>query len=75
MQTILSSLHTVLYILQLNYDVQEILIVVGSMQDESLQENGMQFGACGKPHGRLHSYMVTTKKNYEMEFHVWEKKS
>ena len=49
MQTILSSLHMVLYILQLNYDAQEILTIVGNMQDEALQENGMQFGACGKP--------------------------
>jgi hypothetical protein len=55
MQTILNSLHMVLYILQLNYDVQEILTIVGSMQDEALQENGMQFGACGKPQGRLQS--------------------
>jgi hypothetical protein len=45
----------VLYILQLNYDVHEILKIVGSMQDEALQENGMQFGACGKPQGRLQS--------------------
>jgi hypothetical protein len=52
---ILRSLHMVLYILQLNYDVQEILTIVGSMQDEALQENGMQFGACGKPQGWLHS--------------------
>jgi hypothetical protein len=28
----------VLYILQLNYDVQEILTIVGSMQEEVLQE-------------------------------------
>jgi hypothetical protein len=44
-----------LYILQWNYNVQEILTIVGSMQDEALQENGMQFGACGKPQGWLHS--------------------
>jgi hypothetical protein len=31
----------VLYMLQLNYDVQEILTIVGSMQTEALQENGM----------------------------------
>ena len=43
------------------------------MQDKSLHENGMQFGACGKPQGTMHSYMETTKKNYEMEFHVWGK--
>ena len=45
----------VLYILQLNYDAQEILTIVGSMQNEALQENGMQFGACGKLQGWLHS--------------------
>jgi hypothetical protein len=28
----------VLYILQLNYDVQEILTIVGCMQEEALQE-------------------------------------
>jgi hypothetical protein len=55
MQTILSSLHMVLYILQLNYDVQEILTIVGSMQDLHYRKNGMQFGACGKPQGWLHS--------------------
>ena len=38
----------VLYILTLNYDVQEILTIVGSMENEALQENGMQFDACGK---------------------------
>jgi hypothetical protein len=52
-QAILRSLHKVLYIL--NYDVQEIMTIVGSMQDEALQENGMQFGAYGKPQGWLHS--------------------
>jgi hypothetical protein len=55
MHTILSSLHIVLYILQLNYDVHEILTIVGSMQDEALEENGMQFGACVKAQGRLQS--------------------
>ena len=45
----------VMYILHLNYDVQEILTIVGSMKDEALQENGMQFGACGKSQGRLQS--------------------
>jgi hypothetical protein len=45
----------VLYILQLNYDVQEILTIVGSVQDEALQENSMQFGAYGKPQIRLQS--------------------
>jgi hypothetical protein len=54
-QEILSSLHMVMYILRLNYDVQEILTIVGSMQAEALQENGMHFGACGKPQGRLQS--------------------
>jgi hypothetical protein len=55
MKKILRSLHMVLYILQLNYDVQEILEIVGSMEDEALQENSMQFGACGKPQGKLQS--------------------
>ena len=44
-----------LYILQLNYDIQEILTIVGNMQVKALQENDMQFGACGKPQGRLKS--------------------
>ena len=35
----------------LNYDVQETLTFVGCMQDEALQENGMWFGAHGKPQG------------------------
>jgi hypothetical protein len=29
--------------------------IVGSLHDEALQENSMQFGACGKPQGRLQS--------------------
>jgi hypothetical protein len=35
---ILRLLHKVLYILQLNYDVQEIITIVGCKQEEALKE-------------------------------------
>jgi hypothetical protein len=34
------------------------------------RKNGMQFGACGKPQEGCIPNMATTKKNYEIEFHV-----
>jgi len=45
-----------LYILQMSYDVQKILTIVGCMQDEGLQEKWYAVGSYGKPQVWLHSW-------------------